>query len=228
MDAQGASTPVLSEAWMEETADLAPVFFPIDANTAVAVLYHLYGQRGRVAAVVTGKITLPVVLDGPRAEEAVEKGAVVLRHEPEASLQLIAVGAHQLQAVLRAAELLLTHDVACSVIAIIDPTRFRQSHAKLKGIIPPVPHRLFVCHTRAQPMAGVLRCLDTGPERSRFMGYRNCGGAIDLFGTQFRNRQTWAHIVHEAAQLLGQSPAEWLSNSQRAALDGREAADILR
>ncbi|MGM0632858.1 MAG: hypothetical protein ACQETO_06745 [Pseudomonadota bacterium] len=225
---QGASTPVLSEAWMEEDADLAPVFFPIDANTAVAALYHLYGQRGRVAAVVTGKATLPVVLDGPGAERAVKDGAVLLRHDPGARLQLIAVGAYQLQAVLRAAELLRAHDVACSVVAIIDPTRFRQSDAETGSIIPTVSHRLFVCHTRAQPMSGALRCLDTGPERSRFMGYRNFGGAIDIFGTQFRNRQTWAHVVCEAAQLLGCNATEWLSDHQLAALDGREAADILR
>jgi hypothetical protein len=39
--------------------------------------------------------------------------------------------------------------------------------------------RVIVSHTRPEPMIGVLRCLDNGPQRTRYLGYRNCGGTFD-------------------------------------------------
>jgi phosphoketolase len=69
-------------------------------------------------------------------------------------------------------------------------------------VIPAVHRRLFVCHTHAEVMTGVLRRLDTGPASSRFMGYRNRGGTLDVAGMQFANGQSAAHILAAARALL--------------------------
>lgn len=231
--------PTLSEAWMGEMSDMAPVYFPFDANTSVAVLRSLYGQRGRVAVVVAAKGELPVILDGEQAAGALEDGAVTLTHDDGARIQLLALGAYQLLAVQRAADVLRTHGVACSVVGLVEPGRFREPRDNREGdyvhddagierIIPHVEKRLFVSHTRAEPMTGVLRRLDTGPRSTRFLGYRNRGGTLDTFGMLFANRQTWAHIVSDAAALLDEDCSGWFTSEEKEALDGLGSPDVLR
>ena len=69
-------------------------------------------------------------------------------------------------------------------------------------------------------MTGVLRRLDTGPQTSRFLGYRNRGGTLDTFGMQFANRQSWAHLVAEAAALLNRPLDDLLGEAEQAVLRG--------
>ena len=53
--------PVLSEAWLGEMSDVAPVFFPFDSNTTVTLLHQLYQQRGRIAVVIGPRGQAPCV-----------------------------------------------------------------------------------------------------------------------------------------------------------------------
>jgi len=101
----------------------------------------------------------------------------------------------------------------CSVVAIIEPGRFRQARdaresdyvhtdAEISTVIPPVTKRIFVCHTHAEVMTGVLRRLDTGSSNTRFLGYRNRGGTLDVAGMQLANGQSWHHIVAAVSEIL--------------------------
>lgn len=210
---QSHQDPTLSEAWLGEMSDVAPVYFPFDANSAVAVLRSLYQQRGRVATVVVPKNVTPVYCDSALAAQAVQDGALVLQHAAEAQLQLLAIGAYQLSAVLEAAEQLRQQGVHCSVVAIVEPGRFRiardareasyvHSDADIARVIPAAKSRLFVCHTHAEVMLGVLRRLDTGVRHTQVLGYRNRGGTLDVAGMQQANGQSAQHIVAAAQDIL--------------------------
>jgi len=231
--------PTLSEAWLGEMSDVAPVLFPFDGNTAVVTLHHLYRQRGRVAVVVAPKGVVEEQSLAQQAEAAVSEGAVVLSHDNNAQLQLVAIGAYQLQSVQRAAAVLREKGVACSVVGMVEPGRFRSprdtreaeyvhSAERIQQLIPPVANRLFVCHGHAEVYTGVLRPLDTGPATTRFTGYRNRGGTLDVFGMLFANQQTWGHLVVQAAQLLGVDPVQWLGTDVLAAVNGQASPELLR
>ena len=240
LDGGGGQHCALPTAWLEEMSDVAPVLFPCDAATTVTTLERLYGQRGSVAVVVVPRLPLPVVTDENQAWLGADEGLLVLSHDDDASLQLIAVGAYQLQSVQRAAQRLRANGVACSVVALIEPGRFRMprdaheaayvhSAEKISALIPEVATRIIVTHTCAEIMTGVLRPLDRGAANTRFLGYRNHGGALDVFGMQYANQQTWAHIVKAGHDMLvaGNDPA-FLSDTEYQAVTGRGDPDVLR
>lgn len=231
--------PTLSEAWLGEMSDMAPVLFPCDANSMVAQMRQLYQRRGQVAVVVAPKGSVSTVCTRKQAEEAAAQGAVVLSHDKGAVVQLLALGAYQLGAVQRAADRLRKHGIACSVVVITEPGRFRlprdereagyvHGADEIAAIIPQVNKRVFVSHTRTEVLTGVLRPLDTGPADTVFLGYRNRGGTLDVFGMLYANGQTWAHIVRQAGLLLGVDSAQWLSPAEADAVVGRHNPDILR
>lgn len=211
---QSHQDPALCEAWLGEMADVAPVYFPFDANSAVALMCTLYKQTGRVAAVVTPKNITPYYCSAAQAQQAVQDGAMVIKHDAGAILQFIAVGAYQLEAVSKAAQVMRDQGVDCSVIAILEPGKFRiprdarearyvHSDVDIKRIIPSVETRLIVCHTHAEVMTGVLRRLDTGIAQTQVLGYRNRGGTLSVGGMQEANGQSWQAIVDAANALLG-------------------------
>ena len=228
---QSHQDPTLCDAWLQEMSDGAPVYFPVDSHSAVAVMRKVYASHGKVALIVAPKNPVEACLTVPEAEAAAETGFAVLNADPGAELQLLAVGAYQLQAVRQAAQHLRYHGVPCSEVAIIEPGLLREgrdameqavvhSDAELARQIPAARCRLFVCHGHAEVMTGVLRRLDTGPRTSRFLGYRNRGGTLDTFGMQFANRQSWAHLVAEAAQLLNRPLDDLLGKAEQAVLRG--------
>lgn len=229
---QSHQDPTLAEAWMGEMADVAPVLFPVDANSAVTCLANLYRQTGRIATLVVPKSPVPALLNSEQAQQAMENGIVVLSHDSDAQIQLIAVGAYQLTQCIEAAACLRSHAIACSVAALVEPGRFRlprddreagyvHSADRIASLLPPVAARVIVSHTRAESISGVLRPIDTGPELTRFLGYLNRGGTLDTFGMQFANKQTWAHVVDAACSVIDRVDiALLLSAEERAALNG--------
>ncbi|MDO8909465.1 MAG: xylulose 5-phosphate 3-epimerase [Pseudohongiella sp.] len=231
--------PTLSEAWLGEMSDVAPVLFPFDGNSAVTVMSYLYRQRGRVAVVVSPKGTVPVMTQPEQAEQSVRDGAVVLSHDHNARVQFVGMGAYQMVSVQRAARVLREKGISCSVVAMVEPGRFRLPRDEMEAayvhsvehiaqLIPYVRSRLFVCHTHAEVITGVLRPLDTGARDSRFLGYRNRGGTLDVFGMLYANQQTWAHLVLNATQLLDLDEQLYLSAAQLAAVSGSGNPDDLR
>ena len=82
------------------------------------------------------------------------------------------------------------------------------------------PHRVFLCHTRPEPLSGVLRAFDTGRERTRWLGFVNRGGTLDTPGMLFANRCTWAHALLALAEACAVNPCEWLDEAEFAAVRG--------
>lgn len=237
---QSHQDPSLSEAWIQEMSDVAPVYFPFDSNTAIQCLSHIYSTRGRIAAVVIPKNKTRTETDRRGAELAIRDGVAVLNQDSESRIQLIAIGAYQLQEVQRAAKRLRAQGIPCSVVAIVEPGRFRAARDDIEAdythdtelidtLIPYCAQRIVVCHTHADVMTGVLRNLDTGSKNTRFMGYRNRGGTLDVFGMLYANGQSWAHILDEAAMLLDDiSVDKLLANEEIAALRGASNPAVLK
>ncbi len=69
-------------------------------------------------------------------------------------------------------------------------------------------------------MCGVLRALDTGRERTRWLGFVNRGGTLDTPGMLFANRCTWAHALQALAGAREVEPNVWLDDTELAAVRG--------
>ena len=233
---QSHQDPTLAEALLGEMSDVAPVLFPIDWNSAMSCLLGVYAGCGAVATLVVPKNERPLRLSAIQARTLVENGILCVAGREDAPLQLIAIGSYQLDQALLAARRLEERGEHVSVWALFEPGKFREPRDPLEhqyidgaaGRLPPAEYRLFFCHTRPEPMLGVLRPLDLGPARSRALGYINRGGTFDIFGMLFANRCTWAHGIEALAKLLRRAPRDWLSEQEMAAVDGVGDPEVLR
>lgn len=229
---QSHQDPTIGEALLGEMSDTARVLFPVDANTAMAALRSVYGERGQVACLIVSKRDMPHRLDGEAAARFVADGAAHLEGVPDAAdLQIVAIGAYQLEEALKAASRLGRHGHRVLVTGICEPGRFRQPRDPIEAaftagddavatLFPPDLPRVIVTHTRPEPMLGLLRRLDGGPRQTTALGYISRGGTLDVPGMLFANRFTWAHIVDAAASLGGWSRDDLLTSVERAAIDG--------
>lgn len=210
---QSHQDPKFSENWMCEMSDVSPVYFPIDANTSKAILKSVYLTRGKIAAIVVAKKELPGVTTQNEATHAVNVGGFIVTDEPNPDIQLIAIGGYQLQTCLAAANSLQEASIRCSVIALLEPGRFRSPRdekeaeychdtATINRIIPSAPFRIVVSHTGAEIMAGVLRQIDLGPQKTIFIGYNNQGGTLGLDGMLKVNGQSVNDIENVAKNML--------------------------
>ncbi len=232
----------LAEAWLAESSDRARVLFPPDANSAMACLESCYRSQGQIWAVVVPKRQLPLRLNRLLAQKLVEDGAlrIVGTGSDDERLVLIAMGAYQLSEALRSSRRLAEHNVAHAVVTILDPGRLRSprddmetraclSDASMRELFPDhSTARVVVAHTRPEPLAGVLRRLDTGRDRTFYLGFNNRGGTLDTFGMLFANRCTWAHVLAAAARALDLPPNAWLSEPELASVQGRGDPQVLR
>src|SRR5690606_1155071 len=149
------------------------------------------------------------------AEALIARGAAHVAGDPaEAAVQLLAIGAYQLDEALQAHVQLAAAGIRSCVTVIIEPGRLRMprdeleaafvlDEATLQALFPPSLPRALLTHTRPEPMLGVLRRLDGGPGRMRALGYINRGGTLDVAGMLFANRCTAAHAVAAARDLAG-------------------------
>lgn len=237
---QSHQDPTLGEALLGEMSDTARVLFPIDANTAVATLKDVYGQRGRIACIIAPKRKMAHRFSGEQAKRLVRVGAAHLAGEPGlAEVQFVAVGAYQAEQVLIARERLEARGRRACVTVLLEPSRFRAPRdgieasctvddPTLTALFPASLPRVILTHTRPEPMLGLLRRLDGGPRNTTALGYISRGGTLDVNGMLFANRCTWAHAVDAAAVLAGWDPATLLDPAERAAIDGRgDPADLL-
>jgi phosphoketolase len=230
--------PSMAEAMLGEPSDVSRVLFVPDYNTAAVVMRAVYQTHGQIWTLVVPKADkIPDLFAEKEAETLLELGALRLNwagYEPSCQrVILTAVGAYQLEEVLHASARLAERKVAHTVIYMLEPGRFREPRTgrellrsakdSLQAALYPdsVPARVFVTHTRPEPLLGVLQPLNTGKGKTAALGYINHGGTLDTPGMLFVNRCTWAHIVTEAASLLGMSPRNLLDEREIEALDGK-------
>jgi phosphoketolase len=238
---QSHQDPVMAEALLGEASHVSRVLFPPDANTAASTLQAVYRTRGQIWTLVVPKAdAIPDLFSGEEAEQLLAEGAMRLSwagHAPErARLILTAVGAYQLGVVLRASARLAERDVEHSMVAMLEPGRFRRprsareaahgADAALVGRLypPDVVARVFVTHTRPEPMLGALSPLLAGPSTAG-LGFTNAGGTLDVDGLLFVNGCSWAHCVDASARVLDLPRERVLEAAEIAALDHRRSPE---
>ncbi len=224
--------PTFAEALLGEMSDVSRILFPADANTAVEALRSVYTRHGQIACLVVPKRAVADVFDAEDARMLVSGGgAIVAGDVSESAVQLVAIGAYQLREALRARQRLESRGRRACVACLLEPGRFREPRdameeqvvvrgEELRSLFPAVLPRIFAVHTRPELMIGVLRRLEAGQAPSRFVGFRNRGGTLDIFGMLFANRCTWAHLLQACAELLGTDPKGMLEPNEIAALAG--------
>lgn len=229
---QSHQDPTLSEALLGEMSHVARVLFPPDANAAMAALASVYASRGVIAELVVAKQALPVCLDEAQALQLTQQGALVLQDAAAAVVELVAIGAYQLREAVKACARLTGHGVAVRLICVQEPARFREARDRHEALVVATDEkrraifsektktRVFLVHTRAEIMSGVLRPLDLGPAHCRFLGYRNRGGTLDTYGMLYANACTWAHAVVAVAQLQQRPATDFLSAAEWQAVCG--------
>lgn len=234
---QSHQDPVMAEAMLGEPSDVSRVLFPADHNTAAVVTRGVYQTQGQIWTLVVPKMDAVADLFTP--EEGVrlsQQGALRLDwagHEVSRErVVLTAIGAYQLEEVLKASARLRERDIPHSVVYMLEPGRFRtprsegeRAHAaaaELRAELysKDVPARVFVTHTRPEPLLGALQALNTG-ERTVGLGFVNQGGTLSVAGMLFVNRCSWAHVLREAAQVLDLPQEDVLTQQELAALDGK-------
>ncbi len=233
---QSHQDPTIAEALLSEMSDVSRVLFPVDANSAVAALFDVYNSHGAIAAMITPKSEVPALLDEVQARVLVEKGIALIAGSEFAPVQLLAIGAYQLQQSLLAASRLENKGQQVSVWAVLEPGRFRIPRDKWEAnycqrhiaTLPPASHRILFCHTRPEIMLGTLRDWDLGITRTRALGYINRGGTLDTFGMLFANRCTWAHGIKALADMREESLQTYFSEREIAALNGSDDPAVLR
>jgi len=227
----------MAEAMLGEPADVSRVMFVPDYNTASAVMHRLYQTQGQIWTLVVPKIDMiPDLFTLEEASSLLQQGALRMNwtcyDADRQRVILTAIGAYQLEEVLKASARLRERKVPHTVIYMLEPGRFRTPRSErekasmaaphlLAGLYPPsVPARIFVTHTRPESLLGVLQPLHTGTGRTEALGYINHGGTLSVPGILFVNRCTWAHILLEAALTLGLPREDLLTPEEIAVLDG--------
>jgi phosphoketolase len=241
---QSHQDPVMAEAMMGEAADVSRVMFVPDYNTASVVMRGVYQRHGQFWTLVVPKASaIADLFSQEEAERLLEQGVLRLdwaSHKLESQqVILTAVGAYQLEEVLKASARLAQRDVPHSVVYLLEPARFREPHSEgerehtapqeLRAQIYPdsVPSRIFVTHTRPATLLGVLQTLNTGWNKTSGLGYINQGGTLDVNGLLFINRCAWAHILLETARVLGMPREDLLTAEELAALEGKAAPELV-
>ncbi len=231
---QSHQDPTLCEALLGEASDVSHVLFPADWNTALEALRASYLSTGEIWTLVVPKRPLPVVFNAAQAAELVATGALRLRGSgtDDEKVLLVAIGAYQLQEILKASERLTARGLAHSVVYLIEPARFRSPRDPMEAqhmasrddrerlFQSAAQVRIVLTHTRPEPMLGILRPQDTGSHRTRALGYINRGGTLSTPGMLFTNRCTWAHVVSAVAESLGWDPEKLLTAGEWSATQG--------
>lgn len=232
--------PTAAESLLAEPADISRVLFPADYNSALAVMQALYRTQGQIWTVVCPKQDVPLLLSEAQAQQLVRDGALRLDwagHRPqEARLAISAVGAYQLDEVLKATLRLRARDVAYTVVYLAEPGRLRsgrnpreQAHmlaeAQAAALYAGTDRHLLVTHTRPEPLWGMLAPRLNG--RVAAAGYRNVGGTLDTAGLLYANACSWLHLLRQCAGLLDLPAEALLTPEELAVLNGQGDPNVM-
>lgn len=230
--------PSMAEAMLGEPSDVSRVIFVPDYNTASVVMQGVYQTHGQIWTIVAPKThIIPDLFTLEEAARLLQDSALRLdwacHRTKEQRVVLTAIGAYQLEEVLKASFRLKEKDIPHSVIYMLEPGRFRyprNERERVHGIPPDVREalypdsvldRIFVTHTRPEVILGILQPLNTGRGKTVALGFVNRGGTLSVPGMLFVNRCTWAHVLSEVTGVLRLKREELLSDEEIAALDGR-------
>ncbi|MEX1168986.1 MAG: xylulose 5-phosphate 3-epimerase [Chloroflexota bacterium] len=233
---QSHQDPSLAELLWGEVSHVARVLFPADANTAGELIAGVFQTNAQIWAIVAPKRDVPELFDPDEARRLLINGAIEVPfagdRRDSADVVLTAVGAYQLHEVLRASARLAERGEPHRVVYMIEPARFRRARcaAEQAHLVPPetagalypasAPFRVFLSHTRPEPLLGLLGPLHTG-RTTRALGYISRGGTLDVRGMLFVNEATWAHVLRAVAEVRGVDESEYLTEAEREALAGR-------
>lgn len=234
---QSHQDPAMAEAMIGEPSNVSRVMFVADYNTAAVVVQGIYQTQGQIWTMVVPKSDrVPDLFTLAEAQQLLNKGALRLDwagHDvAKQQLVLTAIGAFQLEEVLKASARLKERNIAHSVVYMLEPGRFRVPRSKgegahvvsddLMGEFYPdsVSARIFVTHTRPEALLGILQSLHTGKRKTSGLGFIGQGGTLTLREMLFVNRCTWAHILAETAQILALGLERVLTPEEIAALHG--------
>lgn len=234
--------PTFCEALLGEMHDVVRVIFTADYNSTLAVLPSVWGERGRLSCMVIAKRDQPMRFDPEQARRLAEDGALQLAENTGSGepVLLVASGAYQLGAMLRASERLTEHKVAWRLVYLQEPARYaiprdeleaeaRIAPSTLDAIFPAeLGRRVFATHMRSEVFRGHLHNLMPSPATTRVLGYINRGGTLDEPGMLFANRSSWAHIVAAVAEVCDVAPTSWLDDEELSAVRGSGNPQILR
>jgi len=230
--------PSMAEAMLGEPFDVSRVLFVPDYNTAAVVMREIYQTQGQIWTLVVPKMeVIPDLFTPAEATRLLEQGAFRLDwagYEVERQqVVLTALGAYQLEEVLKASARLRDRALPPSLVYMLEPGRFRtpqtggeKAHAAPAALMAElypdsVPARVFVTHTRPEPILGTLHSLHTGRDKTSALGFINRGGTLNVPGMLFVNRCSWAHILLEVAKILDMAPDELLTPEEISVLSGR-------
>ena len=228
----------MAESMLGEPSDVSRVMFPPDYNTAAVVTRGVYQTRGQFWTLLVPKSeSVPDLFTGEEAELLLHRGALRLDwagHDmAHQRLVLTAIGSYQLAETLKASNRLAERRVPHSVVYMLEPGRFREPRSEGEAVhaapdqlcqklYPPhVAARIFVVHTRPEPMLGILQPLNTGHGQTRALGLLGKGGTLTSSGMLFVNGCTWAHILGKAAHMLGLPSEDLLSSDELHAINGK-------
>jgi phosphoketolase len=234
---QSHQDPVMAEAMLGEASDVSRVMFAADYNTAAVLMQNVYQTYGQYWTLVVSKRSIANLFTPEEAARLVEQGALRIDWSSHSVDQqrviLTAIGAYQFEAVLKASDRLRERDIPHSVVYMLEPGRFRlpRDQGEVAHVAPAqvcaelypesVPARVFVTHTRPEPIVGTLQPLFTGRDHTAALGYVNQGGTLDASGMLFINRSTWGHILLETARVLEIQQEDLLTPEELDALHGR-------
>ncbi|MFQ6024165.1 MAG: xylulose 5-phosphate 3-epimerase [Acidiferrobacterales bacterium] len=230
---QSHQDPTLCEALMGEMTDVSRVLFPADCNSAAVTLQAAYRARGELWTMVVSKGSQPDRFSPAQTDELVRNGALRVRGDENARVQLVAIGSYQLTEALYASDRLGEQGIPHEVVYLLEPGRFRTPRdadeaaytapTEVRAQLFPttVAGRVLLVHMRPEVVLGVVRPLDTGAGTTRALGYINRGGTLDAAGMLFANRCTWAHAVAAVAQVLELAPETLLNVDELEAIKGK-------
>ncbi|MGH7631612.1 MAG: xylulose 5-phosphate 3-epimerase, partial [Gemmatimonadales bacterium] len=234
---QSHQDPSMAESMLGELSHVSRVVCPADFNTAGAVMAEVYRTHGQIWTIVVPKADVPELFSSDEARRAMADGGIALEwaglRVEGAELLLVAVGGYQLEQVLAAARRLAERAIAHGVVYLLEPGRFRRARTareRAHQATSAARARLFpehcravvlISHTRPEPMRGLLEPLQGRSIAA--LGYTSIGGTHNTPGLLFVNRASWAHILEEAARLLGLPRERVLEEPEIEALDGRRS-----
>ena len=234
---QSHQDPSMAESMLGELSHVSRVLYPADFNTATAVMAEIYRTHGQIWTIVVPKADVAELFSPDEARRAMADGGIDLSwtgsRDESPELMLIAIGAYQLEQVLLAARRLSERVIGHRVVYLLEPGRFRRPRTERERehqATPSARARLFpeqcrvvvlVSHTRPEPMCGLLEPLQGRSVTG--LGYVSIGGTHNTPGLLFVNRASWAHVLAEAARLLGLPREHLLEKVEIDALDGRRS-----